>query len=290
MVTFLAVVLRILSNPLANVFQKQLAINRADPLFINFVTYLFLGILSAIYAVTIRWVDFPDKFWLYSLAVGFLGALGNGFLVKALQQGDLSVLGPVNAYKAVVSLVVAFFLLGEVPGIPGGLGIGLIVAGSYVVLNTTKEKLSWGVFKRTDIQYRLLAMFFAAVEAVLIKKVINYSSPEVAFIIWCWFGALFSFALFYYRQSGRLIQQIRLAGGHISTYVMLIFCIGLMQFTTNYTFGHMPVAYALALFQLSALISVLLGHRFFKETDILKKLVGATIMVAGSALIILFNK
>jgi drug/metabolite transporter (DMT)-like permease len=51
----------------------------------------------------------------------------------------------------------------------------------------------------------------------------------------------------------------------------------------------MPVAYALALFQLSALVSVLLGHRFFREEEVLKKSVGATIMVAGSVIIILLR-
>jgi drug/metabolite transporter (DMT)-like permease len=287
MLTVFAVILRIFSNPLANVFQKQLATNQAAPLFINFITYLFLGIVSAIYAVSISWRDFTLAFWLYSVAVGFLGALGNGFLIKALQQGDLSVLGPVNAYKAVISLIIAFFLLGEIPGIWGSLGILLIVLGSYFVLSTTKEKFSWAVFKRADIQYRLLAMLFAAVEAVLIKKVIIYSSPEVSFIIWCWFGALFSFIILLYQKSIILDKQWSLTGLHFKKYVMLIFCIGLMQFTTSYTFENMPVAYALALFQLSALVSVLLGHSYFKEEEVIKKLVGATIMVAGSALIIL---
>lgn len=289
MLTVLAVVLRILSNPLANVFQKQLAIKQAAPLFINFITYFILGLLSAIYAVSFNWLNFTLYFWLYAIAVGFLGALGNGFLIKALQQGDLSVLGPVNAYKAVVSLIVAFFLLGEIPGIGGSIGILLIVVGSYFVLNTAKEKFSWALFKRKDIRYRLLAMVFAAVEAVLIKKLINFSSPEVSFIIWCWFGALFSGMLLFYQEFNTLHIQIRMTKRHFTKYVMLIFCIGLMQFTTNYTFEHMPVAYALALFQLSALISVLLGQRFFKEEEIMKKLVGATIMVAGSVIIILLK-
>jgi uncharacterized membrane protein len=113
MLTIFAVVLRILSNPLANVFQKQLASNHAAPLFINCITYLFLSGVSTIYALSISWKNFTPAFWLYALAVGFLGALGNGFLIKALQQGDLSVLGPINAYKAVVSLIASFFLLGE---------------------------------------------------------------------------------------------------------------------------------------------------------------------------------
>jgi drug/metabolite transporter (DMT)-like permease len=289
MLTWLAVGLRIFSNPLVNVFQKQLANHDAAPLFINFITYLLLAIISVIYAIHVDWTAFTPEFWAYALAVGLLGALGNGFLIKALQQGDLSVLGPVNAYKAVVSLVAGIFLLGEKPGAWGATGIMLIVLGSYFVLHTAKERFSWNIFKRTDIQYRLLAMMFTAVEAVLIKKVIIYSSPEISFVTWCWFGALFAFIILFYQKALVLHKQLRLAGLHVIKYIFLVGCIGLMQLTTNYAFEHMPVAYALALFQLSALVSVLLGYRFFKEQEILKKLVGATIMVAGSALIILFN-
>jgi drug/metabolite transporter (DMT)-like permease len=62
-----------------------------------------------------------------------------------------------------------------------------------------------------------------------------------------------------------------------------------MLASTNYTLSHMPVGYALALFQLSILISVVLGHRFFNELHLFKKLMGATIMVIGSALIILMK-
>jgi drug/metabolite transporter (DMT)-like permease len=62
-----------------------------------------------------------------------------------------------------------------------------------------------------------------------------------------------------------------------------------MLASTNYTLSHMPVGYALALFQLSILLSVVLGQRFFNELHLFKKLMGATIMVIGSALIILMK-
>jgi drug/metabolite transporter (DMT)-like permease len=62
-----------------------------------------------------------------------------------------------------------------------------------------------------------------------------------------------------------------------------------MQLTTLYVFDHMPVGYALALFQLSTIVSVLLGHRIFQEKDIRKKLLGAAIMMIGSVVIILKN-
>jgi len=62
-----------------------------------------------------------------------------------------------------------------------------------------------------------------------------------------------------------------------------------MQFMTNYTFKHMAVGYALSLFQLSTIVSVLLGYRFFKERDIWKKLIGSAIMIIGSVVIILLK-
>jgi hypothetical protein len=49
----------------------------------------------------------------------------------------------------------------------------------------------------------------------------------------------------------------------------------------------MPVGYALSLFQLSAIVSVLLGYRIFREKEIRKKRIGSIIMIAGSCIIIL---
>jgi drug/metabolite transporter (DMT)-like permease len=76
---------------------------------------------------------------------------------------------------------------------------------------------------------------------------------------------------------------------HLSKYALLVVCVGTMQYTTNYTFDHMPVGYALSLFQLSILVSVLLGHRIFKELGIRKKLIGTAIMIVGSIVIILLK-
>lgn len=219
-----------------------------------------------------------------------VGAVGNGFLVKALQKGDLSVLGPINAYKSVVGMIAGIFLLGEIPGYWGLLGVALIILGSYFVLDTTEERFSLALLKKSEIQFRLWAMVLTAIEAVFVKKVILASSTTIAFVSWCGFGAVFSFLLlFLYRVPVQ--RPVRSLGpAALLKFLLLIFCIGLMQLTTNYAFDHMPVGYALALFQLSTIVSVLLGHRIFKETDIRKKLIGSAIMLAGSVLIILLNK
>jgi drug/metabolite transporter (DMT)-like permease len=289
LITAIAVTLRILANPVANVFQKNLTANGQPPLLVNFLTYLGLSILCLSIAFKVPWATLPADFWRYSVLGGIAGAMGNGFLVKALQKGDLSVLGPINAYKSVVGIIVGIFLLGELPNVWGLAGTALIIWGSYFVLDTTAEKFSWALLKRKEIQYRIWALILTAIEAVFIKRVIQASDVNMAFLSWCWFGALFSFLLLplYKIHLTTSIKQIK--GRHLIHYGYLVLCIGTMQLSTNYVFDHMPVGYALALFQLSAVVSVWLGYRFFKEKDLAKKLLGAAIMIIGSVLIILLQ-
>jgi drug/metabolite transporter (DMT)-like permease len=132
-------------------------------------------------------------------------------------------------------------------------------------------------------------MILTAIEAVFIKKIILASSTTIAFISWCWFGALFSLLLLLVYRLNLKQELAQVQYPDLGRYALLITCIGTMQYTTNYTFDHMPVGYALSLFQLSVIVSVLLGHRYFKEKDIRKKLVGSVIMIAGSIIVILLQ-
>ncbi len=282
----IAVLLRILSNPFGNVFQKKLTAKGNHPLVVNFLSYFILSILCLPVADGIKWQELAAPFWTYSILGGIAGALGNGFLVKALQRGELSVLGPINAYKSVVGMITGILLLSEIPSVKGLLGVALIIWGSYFVLDTTEDRFTWALLKRKEIQYRIWAMILTAIEAVLIKKVILYSSPTVAFLSWCWFGAIFSFLLLLvYRIGTRQIRQ-QVQPATLVKYLLLVICIGTMQMTTNYVLNHMPVGYALSLFQLSTIISVILGHRIFQEQGLLKKLIGSIIMIIGSIVVI----
>ena len=266
--TSVAIILRVLSNPLGNVFQKQLTNRYNHPLLINFLTFLLLSVFCIIPAIQVRWLELPFEFWKYCILAGIVGATGNGFLV---------------------GIIVGIFLLGEIPNLWGIAGMSLIVYGSYYVLDTMDEHFSLALLKRKEIQYRIWAMVLTAIEAVFIKKIILYSSTTISFIVWCWFGAIFSFALLFAFKVHLVKEFKRIKIRDISSYFYLVLCIGTMQYTTNYVFDHMEVGYALALFQLSTIVSIFLGYRIFKEENITKKLIGSVIMVAGSVMIILLK-
>lgn len=281
--------MRILSNPIGNVFQKQLTERGSNPLFVNFLTFFVLGCLCVVPAMQVRWSGVSQECWMWGAVAGVFGATGNGFLVKALQGGDLSILAPINSYKSVVGIIVGIIFLHEMPGVWGVAGVALIIYGSYFVLDTMDERFSWALLRNKDIQCRILAMVLCAIEAIFIKKVIVLSSTTVSFLFWCWFGALFSFVLLLCFRLDLKREFGGVGRAHLSSYFWLVVCIGTMQYTTNYVFSHMNVGYALALFQLSTVVSIFLGYRIFKEGNIRKKLLGTAIMIVGSVMIILLD-
>lgn len=283
-----AIIIRILANPVSNVFQKQLTTFQ-HPLFVNLISYGILSLGSIFLILDFPFQTISNEFWVYSLLGGICGALGNGFIIKALEKGQLSVLGPINAYKSVIGIIAAYIIIGELPNTWGIVGITLIIIGSYFILDNEEGKFSWSIFKQKAIQYRLAALILTGIQAVLDKKVIQYSSLTYAFAGWCIFGLLFSFPLFMFTKQSFKKQFSSISKRMIVKYLGLAFSVGIMVVATNYTFKNMQVGTALALFQVSILISVMFGQHFFKEVGIIKKLIGASIMIAGSLLILLLK-
>lgn len=277
---FIAIFIRITTNSLSNVFQKKLAFENENPINVNFINYLLLSLFSIPFIFFINSSVLTAKFWIYALAGGLTGAICNCFMVMALEKGELSVLGPINSYKAVIGLIFGMIILHEIPNIYGLLGIIFIIFGSYFILETPKAIL------KKDIQYRIYALIFSAIEAVFIKKVIILSSITVSFITSSILGAIFSYIIMrIFSASKPKIPSNK----HIIMYILAALCFGLMTFTTAYVFKYMNVGYALSLFQLSIIINVILGYKLFNEQKILKKLFGSLIILIGSATILIFG-
>ena len=278
LVTVGALAARILSNPAANMLQKKLS-ETNSAILINLYSYLFLSLFCIYPALNNNWY-YGSDYWCYAALAGILCTLGSVCLIKALQCGEMSLLGPINSYKAIIGLIFGMIILHEFPNIFGLIGIALIIFGSYFILETPRA------FLKKDIQYRIYALIFSAIEAVFIKKVIILSSITTSFITSSFLGALFSFIIMSIFSDKNLKIPSK---KHSIIYILTAMCFGLMTFTTAYVFRYMNVGYALSLFQLSIIINVILGYKLFNEKNLLKKLIGSLIILIGSATIMIYG-
>ncbi len=284
------ILIRIVANPLSNVFQKLLAARSIDPIVIIFDVQ---GLL-AIGCLPVLW-QLPPAAPGFLSNVAFcvlLAVSSNALIVHALGVSDLSILGPINAFKPVVSLVVGALVLHERPGLWAILGIGLTVAGSYFLVDRTA-----GVRRRASllrlledrgVRYRLAALILSATEAIFLEKAVHLSTPLTAFVGWCIGGLVVSLpAALLLSGWRRMILAAATLRSQPGSRTALVTTTGLMQLTTLVALGSMPAASVLGLFQTSIILGVLLGRGVFKEGNFVKRMIGAAIMAVGATLILI---
>jgi drug/metabolite transporter (DMT)-like permease len=291
--TCLYVLTRIIANPVSNVFQKKLTHHSADPLFIICVTHALLSLAALPCLLCLLPLRVSQAFWSNIIICALLAVAGNMFLVLALKSTDLSIVGPINAYKSVISLVLGIFLLHEIPTAMGFLGVALILAGSFFIadkpVDQPRKSAFAQFFAKRGVQWRFAALILSAVEAVFLKIALLASSPLTTFLMWCILGLPIATVAVAVILRGRAKSECVTLARHKRTYAWLAVTTGLMQLSTLLTFGKMQVGYSLALFQTSTILSVFLGYKFFQETNIVRRLCGSLIMVVGAGCIIVFG-
>ena len=291
--TILAIVVRVVTNPVSNVLQKQLAQRSAEPLATIVATHGLLSALALPFLAGLPFAALSVDCWTNIIAAVVLAVASYLFLWYALRSTDLSVLGPINAYKSVLGLLLAVVLIGEVPTAVGLVGVTLIVGGSYFVIDRVPGQAHSSAFRQfarePGVQLRFAALICSATEAIFLKRALLLSSPIATFCVWCVLCfAIAAIGAAFFRRSGAGTPARRRSEWR--TYLWLALTTGLMQLTTLLTFDKLQVGYSLALFQLSTLVTVYLGHRYFAERNIRRRLIGSVIMVIGAILIVTLGR
>jgi drug/metabolite transporter (DMT)-like permease len=285
---WLVVVLRVLANPCSNALQKVLAGRGLRPLWVIGFAHLGLTVLTIPWLLGHRLPTTPG-FWWNLGASAALATLANTLIVHAVQRADLSLVGPVNSFKPVVSLLPGWLLLGERPTLAGLAGIALVVAGSCLLQPRGAGRPSLrGLFADRGVQLRVAALIPSAIEAVFLKRALAQATAAEVFVAWSVLGlGAVAVALIASRGLREAGAHVVLARRNLPTVAGLILTTGSMQFCTVVALAELQVGYALALFQTSSVITVLLGWAWFGETDFRRRFAAASVMAAGAAVIVL---
>ncbi len=284
----LLVGLRIGCNAWLNVLQKRALPQLSSSLLVT-ATFVLLAVLVTPFLFFYSFINLPAAFWGNMFLVVALDLPGNFFLVKSIGLADLSLIGPLNAYKPVVALLLGFFVLGEFPSMQGWAGVAIIFMGSLwlapkrEVFHSPQTKSFW---RNRGAQLRLLALVLTAAASIFLKAAINASSAMHTLIAWAVLGALAAIVLLLIGRREQARTSVRQTREKFGALLLMAGLFLGMQLVTLQAFALLNVAYVLALFQLSGLVNVVLGWKLFNEGDILRRAWASVIMIAGAALLL----
>ena len=206
--------------------------------------------------------------------------------MEAIRISPLSLTLPLLSFTPVFIILTGYLILGERPSWQGVSGILLVVAGGYLL---HWPAISQGLlapfralFRKKGSLLMLGVALIYAVTSVLGKKAILLSEP-------LWFAGTYFvilglfvpsvLGLFFRPPLGRFLR-LRPHG---------ILLLGLTQ--ALMVIAHMkaislaPAAYMIAVKRTSILFGILFGGAFFRETHLRVRLLAASVMLAGVALL-----
>jgi drug/metabolite transporter (DMT)-like permease len=229
----------------------------------------------------------PDRtFWL-AIAVALpLELLAFFLYMRALKLSPLSLSLPFLAFTPVFMIITGRFILDETITMGGALGIGLIVAGAYV-LNLSKVKTGFlgpvrAVLHEPGSWIMLSISFLYAFTAPIGKIAVLHSNP------W-FFTAVYNLVLTAFIVSFWPVTARGNGAPGIFCRPGPMLLLGLVASIENFchmmAIAQVEAAYMIAIKRMSLLFGVLYGARWFGEEKIAERLAGAAIMVAGVFLI-----
>ena len=244
-----------------------------------------LPILLGMLLIAVPVPELDSTFWwvfIISLPLNWLAYI---LYLLAIKASPISLSVPLLAFTPVFMILTGFLILGEKINQWGGLGICLIVLGSYILNLEKKEKGILepiiAVFREKGSFLMLIVAILFSFAAVLGKKAILHSSAL--------FFSFFFFLVFDAIFLAGLLLTGKTSISHIAKYSRKGIMLGLLQVIHVGCHG-LAVAltaavYMIAVKRSSILFTVLLGWLLLKEDRIRTRFPGALLMFLGVILI-----
>lgn len=255
-----------------------------------FVAWTRLLFALPVFVPILFFIEIPSldrTFWLATLCALPLEIAALILYTKALKVSPISLTMPFLALTPLFLIIMAYIIVGETVSIYGGIGIMLVVLGSYT-LNLHKMKYDLlepvkAIFREKGSVMIILVAFIFSITASLGKVAIDHSSPiffgSFYFVL---ITILFTPIAMVKNRGGLKISKkdiLPLSSIGVTFALMIIFHMLAMSLVN--------VAYMISIKRTSLLFSILYGHLLFKEEKIAEKALGAIIMFLGFVLIII---
>lgn len=227
-------------------------------------------------------------FYTSVLATGILNLVAAVLYFKALKITDLSLAIPMMSFTPVFLILTSFFIMRELPTSIGILGICLIVIGSYF-LNTSKNSTKLfdplkAIFTNKGTLYMLVVAFLFSISTNYDKLAVQNSDAFFSSAMIFLFVGISFLIISLFKAKKELINSKK----HFSKFLLAGSILALIAISINFAFTTQIVPYVISIKRTSILFTLVYGAFLFKEKGMLRRSLGAVVMLIGALLIILF--
>lgn len=221
------------------------------------------------------------------IATGVINVIAAILYYRALKITDLSHAIPMISFTPVFLILTSSLILGEFPTRFGIAGIFLITVGSYI-LNTTKDSTKLlepfkSMLRNRGVVCMLIVAFLFSISSNFDKLVVQNSDPLFSSAAVFLFLGVSFFVISIYKAKKELAGSRK----HIGKFLLVGAVLALVAVSINIAFTMQIVPYVISIKRTSILFSVAYGGFLFKEKNMLRRSIGAIVMLGGVIMIAL---
>lgn len=220
--------------------------------------------------------------WLFLFLSG--AATGASWLCyfRALQLGDINKVVPIDKCSTVLTVLLAFLLLGEAISLWKLLGLAAIAGGTLLMIQKKESTARPG--KRSWLVYAVLSAVFASLTSIFGKVGIAGVESNLGTALRTGVVLLMAWLLVFIKEKQRLVRQI---SGKELCYIFLSgIATGASWLCYYKALQGGPASVVVPIDKLSILITIGFSYVFFRETLTKKAAVGLFCIVIGTLLML----
>ncbi|MHC1694669.1 MAG: EamA family transporter [Eubacteriales bacterium] len=203
---------------------------------------------------------------------------------KALQLGDVNKVVPIDKSSTVITMILAFLMLGEHVSVLKIIGMALIGAGTILMISKKKTE----VLQTSDkswIVYALLSALFASLTSILGKIGIQEIESNLGTAIRTIFVLIMAWLVVFIQKKKDLIKTIELKS--MIPIILSGVTTGLSWLCYYRALQDGPASVVVPIDKLSLLITVAFSCFILKEKLNAKGITGLTLIVGGTVSLLL---
>ena len=199
---------------------------------------------------------------------------------KALQLGDVNKVVPIDKSSTVLTILLAFLLLGEPIGLFQGIGVVLIGAGTFLMIEKKPDASSGAVRGKGWMLYAFGSAIFASLTAILSKIGIQGVESNLGTAVRT--GVVLVMAWAMVLVTGRA-KEVRQVPGREMIFICLSgIATGASWLCYYHALQDGPASVVAPIDKLSILVTVAFSYLVFRERLTRRSGLGLVLIVAGT--------